>query len=233
MMADRVANSLYRCITDEAQEGDGESEMFYSINLPTAFVNAHNITLDSGLSTICIIGGSAVRTEFGKPDYVVLPSNPNIYFVASRASRQRRLAQTGTRTVLFVRVTAPNSLQSNTDATLAAETFGTGSQKNSMRSQYIACSAGRLSFVAASGNAKISNGVITISLPSSVNSANIFSLENSVKTAVKDALVVSDLGTSFSNIMVCMPYGTTYSGQKDWLAYAYVNGQYSYFNNGE
>ena len=73
MMANRVPTSTYRCITDETQEGDGESEMAYSINLPTAFVVAYKEKLDTGVSSICIIGGSAIRTAFGKPDYVIIP----------------------------------------------------------------------------------------------------------------------------------------------------------------
>ena len=65
MMADRVPTSTYRCITDETQEGDGESEMAYSINLPTAFVVANKEKLNTGVSSICIIGGSAIRTPVG------------------------------------------------------------------------------------------------------------------------------------------------------------------------
>ena len=236
MMADRVPTSTYRCITDETQEGDGESEMAYSINLPTAFVVAHKEKLDTGVSSICIIGGSAIRTAFGKPDYVVIPPNAGIHFVASLSNRDRHLAQTGSRSVLVVRVTAPSSTQSASSTSLADATFGTGGQQYSMASQYSSCSAGKLTFVAASGYPdKVTNGVIDILLPATVNNTNIFDLENSMKNAVKDSLGVADLGSTFSNIMFCMPYGTTFysGGSKDWLAYAYVPGQYSYYNNGE
>jgi len=115
--------------------------------------------------------------------------------------------------------------------------FGrTGGQQYSMASQYSSCSAGKLTFVPASGYpGKVTNGVIDLLLPATVNNTNIFDLENSMKNSVKASLGVADLGNTFSNIMFCMPYGTTYlaGGSKDWLAYAYVPGQYSYYNNGE
>ena len=210
--------------------------MAYSINLPTAFVVAHKEKLDTGVSSICIIGGSAIRTEFGKPDYIVIPQNTGIHFVANLSYRERHLAQTGSRSVLVVRVTAPSSTQSASSTSLADATFGTGGQQNSMASQYSSCSSGKLSFVPASGYPdKVTNGVIDILLPATVNNTNIFDLENSMKHAVKDSLGVADLGSTFSNIMFCMPYGTTFyaGGSKEWGAYAYVPGQYSYHNDGE
>ena len=235
MMADQVAKQTYRCRTDEAQEGDGESEMTYSINLPSSFVNAHKVQLDTGVSSICIISGSAIRTEFGKPDYIVIPPNTDIHFVASITGRQRHLAQTGSRLVLVVRVTAPFSSQSDSAASIASATFGIGGQQYSMAAQYSSCSAGKLTFSPANGfPATVVDGVIELQLNASVNNTNIFDLENTMKTAVKALLSVTDLGSTFSNIMFCMPYGTTFNanGSKNWLAYAYVPGQYSYYNNG-
>ena len=233
-MTDRVHISTYRCITDETQEGDGASEMAYSITLPTAFVIAHKKKLDSGISSICIIGGSAVRTEFGKPDYIVIPLNAGIHFVARGVNRDRHLAQIGNRSVLIVRVTAPSSTQSNSAARLANEAFGSGGQLYSMASQYSLCSAGKLTFVAASGYpGKVLNGVLDIYFYESINYFDIFDLENSMTNAVKNYLGVSDLGNTFSNIMFCMPYGTTRDGNQDWLGYAYITGQFSYYNNGK
>ena len=231
-----MPTSTYRCITDATQEGDGESEMAYTINLPTAFVVAHKEKLDTGVSSICIIGGSAIRTAFGKPDYIIIPLNAGIHFVASLSNRDRHLAQTGSRSVLVVRVTAPSSTQSASSTILADATFGTGGQQNSMASQYSSCSAGKLKYVAASGYpGKVTNGVIDILLPATVNNINIFDLEDSMKNAVKPSLGVADLGNTFSYIMFCMPYGTTFlaGGSKDWIGYAYTPGQYSYQNNGE
>ena len=236
MMADRVPTSTYRCITDETQEGDGESEMAYSINLPTAFVVAHKEKLDTGVSSICIIGGSAIRTAFGKPDYIVIPPNAGIHFVASLSNRDRHLAQTGSRSVLVVRVTAPSSTQSASSTSLADATFGTGGQQYSMASQYSSCSAGKLKYVAASGYPdKVTNGVIDILLPATVNNINIFDLEDSMKNAVKTSLGVADLGNTFSNIMFCMPIGTISraNNSTNWVSSTTILGQYSYYNQSE
>jgi hypothetical protein len=234
----QVARS-YRCLTDESQEGDGESEMSYTLNIPDRFLTNNNkAKLDTGSSTICIIGGSAVRTPFGKPDFVVIPDQAVIRFIKSldNSSWRRSLVQTGTRTVLLVRVTAPSSSQSSSAAVLASTTFGTGGQTYSMAGQYSSCSAGKLNFVAASGYGSIiQNGVMDLALPSSIVNQSIFDLENSMTTAVKNALPVSDLYTAFSNVIFCMPDGTTFNvgGSKDWLAYAYLGGKFSYFNNGK
>ena len=224
----------YRCLTRESQEGDGESEMSYTLNLPEYFVNASKITLDTGVSNICILGGSAVRNEFSKPDFVVIPSNASIRFVERSARHLRRLAQTGTRTTLIVRVTTPSESITESAAVLANAAFGTGGQQYSMSAQFNSCSAGKLNFVPASGFNIISNGVMELSLTESITGQNIFNLENPMTIAVKTLLSISDLYSAFSNVIFCMPFGTTYQagGSKNWLAYAYVPGRFSYYNNG-
>jgi len=234
MMADDTGVSNYRCFTDETQESDGKSEMSYSINLPMHFVNRNKVMLDSGVSTICIVGGSAIRTEFGKPDYILIPSNADIHFVASRENRRRQLVQTtGNRTVLIVRVTAPGSAQSNTRASLANAAFGSGGQQNSFAAQYSACSARKLQFVAASGfESMITNGVIDLALPAPVNGIYTSSLANDMISSIKNTLGVTNLGNTFSNIMFCMPIGTISraNNSTNWVSSTTILGQYSYYN---
>jgi hypothetical protein len=214
----------YRCLTRETQEGDGESEMSYTLNLPSYFVNANKAKLDTGVSNICIPGGSAVRNEFSKPDFVVIPSGSSIKFVEGRARHVRRLAQSGNRTTLIVRVSSSNATHTDSAVILANAAFGVGGQQISMSSQFNSCSAGKLNFVPASGFNVISNGVVELLLN-----------ENPMTIAGKTLLGVSDLYSTFSNVIFCMPYGTTFKagGSNDWLAYAYVPGQFSYYNNGE
>ena len=76
---------VYRCLTRETQEGDGASEMSYMLNLPEAFINANKDMLDTGVSNICILGGSVIRNDLSKPDFVVIPSRASITFVESSA----------------------------------------------------------------------------------------------------------------------------------------------------
>jgi len=238
VLVDGVGASRYRCLTHATQEGDGMAEMSYSLNLPTTFVNANKVLLDSGVSSICIIGGSAIRTEFERPDYVVIPPNTEIHFVASRKSRQRHLVQTsGIKSLLLVRVTAPNSTQNDSLERLSNVTFGTGNQQNSMAAQFSSCSSGKLQFVPASGYPGIiTNGVMDLPLQASVDGLYITDIQNSLTAAVQNKLGVANLGSIFSNIMFCMPYGTLRSktvNSKSWIAYSFMPGQYSYFNNGE
>jgi len=234
MSTDGIPSSGYRCLTDKMQEGRQESEMSYSINFPSTFVSAYKFKLDSGVSTICIISGSAIRTEFGKPDYILIPSNADIHFVASRENRRRQLVQTtGNRTVLIVRVTAPGSAQSNTRASLANAAFGSGGQQNSFAAQYSACSARKLQFVAASGfESMITNGVIDLALPAPVNGIYTSSLANDMISSIKNTLGVTNLGNTFSNIMFCMPIGTISraNNSTNWVSSTTILGQYSYYN---
>ena len=225
----------YRCLTRETQEGDGESEMSYTLNLPSYFINANKAKLDTGVSNICIPGGSAVRNEFSKPDFVVIPSGSSIKFVEDRTRHVRRLAQSGNRTTLIVRVSSSNDTHTDSAAILANAAFGVGGQQYSMSSQFNSCSAGKLNFVPASGFNVISNGVVELLLNESVVGKNIFDLENPMTIAVKNLLGVSDLYSTFSNVIFCMPVGTTFKagGSNGWIAYAYVPGQFSYYNNGK
>lgn len=233
MLADFQGYESYRCLTDESQEGDGESEMSYRLNLPSYFISANKGLLDTGLSTICIKGGSAVRTEFGSPDYVIIPPGANIRVVQSRA-RQRRLLTTGSRSVLLVRVSTPNETYVDSTAVLANVTFGIGGQQTHLASQFSACSAGKLTITAAAGFPNtIVDGVMELKLSSTVKGANVRNLENSLVTMVKDALGVSDLKTTFDNVLFCMPPGTLDQKGGNWLAYTYQLGSFSYYNNGQ
>ena len=225
----------YRCLTRETQEGDGESEMSYTLNLPDSFINANKAKLDTGISNICILGGSAIRNDLSKPDFVVIPSRASITFVESSARHVRRLAQTGTRTTLIVRVTSSTESVPDSAVFLANAAFGVGGQPYSMSAQFNSCSAGKLNFVPASGFGIITNGVMELSLSATVVGVNIFDLENPMTIAVSALLGIPSLSAAFSNVIFCMPFGTTFlaGGSNQWFAYAYRPGKFSYYNNGK
>jgi surface antigen len=168
----------------------------------------------------------------------VIPSNSDIYFVEGRHDRSRRLQVLGTKSMLTVLVTAPNSSQSVSVADMQKSAFGTGGQAVNMASQFTACSAGKLNFTQAAlpssnpNSGQISNGVIQIALNASVVGKNIFSLENQMTTLVQTKLGVSNLKTTFNNVIWCVPEGTTFGeGGSGWIAYAYTPGQFSYYSN--
>jgi hypothetical protein len=187
--------------------------------------------------TICIVCGCAIRTAFGNSDVVIIPSTAEIRFVGRQliGEQERHLAATGTRTVLVVRVTSLFSAQFISSAENANTTFGVEGLQNSMARQFKSYSANKLNFVAASGHGSIKNGVMDLVLDVSVNGKNIFALENSMTTAVQDALGVTDLKLMYSNVLFCTLHGTTFytNGPADWLGYAYNPGQFSYYKNGK
>ena len=207
--------------------------MSYTLNLPISFINANKGRLDTGISNICILGGSAVRNELSKPDFVVIPSRASITFVEDSARHVRRLALTGTRTTLIVRVSSPTESVVVSAANLANAAFGIGGQQLSFAAQYNSCSAGKLNFVPASGFTLITNGVMELLLNSTFVGENISDLENPMTIAVKTVLNVLDLNSAFSHVIFCVPSGTFSSGQNDWVAYAYTPGEFSYYNDGK
>ncbi len=230
-------SNRYRCLTDQSQEGDGRADMSYSLELPDTFVNANKAKLNTGLSTICIVGGGAIRTKFGAPDYVYIPLDASIRFVERVAQPQeRQLLQTkatGTKSVLVVRVSAPGSAQSSSVVDLANSIFGIGGKTVNMASQYSACSFGKLTFVPASGYSNVTNGVLDITLSASVDGLRTPDLENTMNIEVQKALGVSSLNNNFDNILFCMPSGTTNVFNQSYASYAYLNGPFSYFSDGK
>lgn len=210
------------------------SEMSYELSLPTYFTYANKAVLDSGTSTICIVGGSAMRTGFGQPDTVVIPPRANIHFVHRPVRPNRRLLINGTKAVLVVVVTAPSSLQSVSPTRAADVNFGTGGQHFNMMKQFNSCSFGKLNYIAATGfPSSLTNGVMEISLSQSVFNTSANGLENTMINATKAKLGVDDLKAHFDQVMFCMPYGSLSALKKmDWVAYSYRPGSYSFFNNG-
>lgn len=237
----------YRCLTVSTQETDGESEMSYALNLPSFFVNANKKKLSTGTATICITGGSAVRSGLDNPDpdVVIIPSGATISFVTSR--HQRRLEVAGRRTTLVVHVSTISENPARTASELADATFGTQGQKYSMASQYNSCSAGKVTFIPGD-QPGVSSGVLEINLSETIVDKNIFDLENTMTLEVKKVLsfaadqdifgnallIGADLKDMFDHVLFCLPDGSRYkaSGTKNWLSYAYKPGFASYYSGG-
>ena len=221
----------YRCVTDEDQEGDGEAEMSYELNLPSYFIEAHKATLDSGVSTICIPGGTAIRTpDLIEPDVVSIPFGADIRFVEGRPQNQRHLIASGKQSVLVVRVTSQSSTQSLSSVTLANSIFGVGGLQFNMASQFSACSSGKVDYGPATGSI-VTNGVMDLFLDQKITNMGP-ALENQLIAAAKVLLGVDKLETSFANILFCMPSGILNSGGNAWVAYSYSPGQFSFYNDG-
>lgn len=113
----------------------------------------------------------------------------------------RRLAVVGVKTVLVVRVSARDRTTTASESTLATEIFG---DTSSLKSQYNACSHGKLQFVQATGN-NVANGVTTVTVSSNIAGQSYKTVEGLVTSAVQ-----SQRGTiKYDYVMYCLPPGTT------------------------
>jgi hypothetical protein len=134
----------------------------------------------------------------------------------------------GTKTVLVLRVDAQDSRTSATEAELADDVFGTSGDQLNLKSQYFACSDGKLTFVPLKSNSIVgSDGVYTVKLPKlAVNGMNDGSLLTEVINAASSSLGAR-IDTIASHVMVCLPPGT----QGNWVAYGYFNSYLTVYND--
>ncbi len=137
--------------------------------------------------------------------------------------RGQRAGVTGARSVLVVHVTAPDASTTATPAQLSDSVFGTQGDPVNLKSQFAACSKEQLNFYPATA-AKVVNGVVQVSISTKVVGAS----RNDIYTTTKDA-VTAKLGAldQFDHIMYCLPRGTT----DRWLAYGYINGRNTVYND--
>jgi hypothetical protein len=137
--------------------------------------------------------------------------------------RRRRL-MTGTKTVLALRVEAPDSTTSSSEVVISDKIFGTGGDKINLKSQYAACSHDQLNFIAAAGNG-ITNGVSTVSIDQTVTGVDNSVVRNAVTAAGNTKW--GNLQNQANYVMQCLPSGTN----GGWIAYAYINHWLSVYNN--
>jgi len=139
----------------------------------------------------------------------------------------------GTRTVLVVRVIAPDASTTQSKATLSDEIFGTSGDVFNLKAGYKQCSANQLFFEPTSDarvtdlvNRPSERGVYEVTISTAVTGV----ADGTIRDAVTNALA-AQLGslwsTAFTHTMLCLPPGT--SG--GWIAYAYVNWYLSVYNN--
>ena len=230
------------CLTDANGEGGILAEIPYQIDLPHAFVEQHMTTLQTGLSTICIPGGRAIRLPNSTlPDQIVIPEGVSIQVVDTGAEEtgESQVVGLGNRTVLVVRVlgTADNGAEqpAETRDRLAGAVFGLGNEpfSNSMRAQYNRCSFGQLVFVPADGHPLISNGVMDVALNFSLQGRDVYRSRRLFHEETAALLGVNSLETAFDHVMFCVAAGTVFSfgsRSREWTALG-LRETYSYFNS--
>jgi hypothetical protein len=138
-----------------------------------------------------------------------------------------RKLQTVVKKVLVIRAVALDRSTTATEAQLSDDIFGTAGDAINLKSQYQACSDGKLVFEPVTTNALVgTDGVYTVTLPTTnVTGAT----DSTIRTAMVNK-ATADLGslTSVADyVMLCLPPGTT----GGWIAYAYINHWQSVYND--
>jgi len=138
--------------------------------------------------------------------------------------RERDLAATtGELTTLVVRVIAPKGGPTASTEQLQNDVF---EDRVCLKSQYAACSKDQLTIVPASvGNGGIVDIPITINPTTAGLSGNRYTVGTDTMTALSEEFG-NNLEDQFDLILVCQP-----SGSGTWVAYAYLNGYTSFYND--
>jgi hypothetical protein len=183
--------------------------------------------MDYGPCYINIPGGELHGYEEGR--FISIPVDSSITLVEAAGVRRRELAITGSKQTLVIRVKL-NGVQPTPSATvLAGSAFGLGGKPaaQTLVGQYNACSFGQLQFFPAEGT-NILNGVMDIDIKKGNGTLSTLTLLSDLAAA---ATAKMPAGMNPNHIMYVLPYGTAFQGNKNWVAFAYVGGRSSYFNN--
>jgi len=141
----------------------------------------------------------------------------------SQSQSQRTLADsTGTLSVLVIRVVdAANAQIDATNTELKGDIF---TDEFSLGTGYAQCSHNQLIMEPATGDNRISDGIITVNIDITAVPNNERALQDAVlDKATED---YGDLPSQYDLVMVCQPPGT---GR--WVAYAYINSYVSFYND--
>eukprot|EP00980_Cylindrotheca_fusiformis_P018249 scaffold5930_cov177-Cylindrotheca_fusiformis.AAC.4 len=189
--------------------------------------------LISGETILDLPPSTMVNMEAFSLDLAYPPGLLNTVDEDSRNRRRqlRRLAVTGTKTVLAIRVIASDASASMTESEISDGIFGTIDDPANLVTQYKACSFKKLQFKPTNdkkGKTKnIKNGATTIKVNVATGQG-----DRALMNAVNEKLV-AEFGTNEAkdladHIMYCLPPGTLTEKQ---LAFAFVNGYQIWFND--
>jgi hypothetical protein len=226
-------NAIYSCIV-RSESGVGVHRIgFYEATLSETFLSAfgENIKYGSARFILPLRYLDAAANRVTIPDEVDLSE---IRFLESGEGRdlqdgqleQVKKSANGIKTVLAVRVKAPDGDAPETVEEIAAAIFGTTSDSSliptaSVVSQYASVSHGQLSLIPATGPG-IVNGVAEITIDQPVKGARIQAELSShllEKTAEALGAPVDEIA---DRIIYCIPTGSLLQGRDTWTAYTYL-----------
>ncbi len=225
---DIVDEDNYECFP---WTGDGDSLESYFIDLPSDFIIDFQAELASGQSYVIIPNGTIVDRQ------VVIPENGTVSMFSDRALQElgieeppyqsRRLSALQYRSVLIVSVKTPDSNVTISNTALSKHFFT--DTATSLRSQYYACSHGKIVMVPAADRHAIGlvGGVVQISLKTHAIGTNRSVVKNAATVAATKLLGVNSLGDLYDHVAYCLPPGTA----GDWLSYGFISYFETVYNN--
>lgn len=221
-MEGETGDEMLRCITDDG--------MTYKLELPREFVKEHPVVDNTYIK---IPSGHVIQENEHGIASIVYPNATGIVDVPpARRHLSVQDRRAGVKTVLILRVNGADSRISLSQQQLSARIFGigNGAPAVNVRSQYNACSFGKLRIVPATGSG-IVGGVASISI-GNVKNKDPFNLENQAIAVAQKKLAISNMENRFDHVMICLPPGTLYGGSRArWFAYGYLNWYRTVYND--
>jgi len=243
----------FSCVVDPVQSASGKTKGTHLelVNLPSGFAQDRMAAIAKNTTRLIIRGAIVEGSLLTIPEQEeslsdgVRSLKPVLEWQlpppekASRTRHSRRLAtaQFGTKSVIIFRITVEGKPPPTTTAAeISDSVFGNAGDAVNLRSQYKACSFGKIDFVWADGDTASgvdieslysADGVIDFTVPA-VNLTTFktrdignkvaeFAQLNSTENALGLGLDLED----YDHIMYVLPPSTLYSGGTNWIAFAY------------
>jgi hypothetical protein len=208
-------SDFFVCETKAADDPTKTANQVYLLeDLPLEFLKQYKDRLENGKSRICIPQGKPNRTT-NKVDFSSITTPKYLGEQAiQKHGHHRHLMNSpnGSHTVLAVVVssTAGEVDPIATPTAVAGNIFGVGSmaQTVNVASQYKACSNGKLQIYAATGR-NVVNGVLSVTISTKIAGSDVLGLQNTLVTAVNNALGFTDIRYAATHVLFCLPNGTT------------------------
>jgi len=201
-------DSNYRIQSMETQIKSGMQNMF----APGGMIDLKRLTL-------------RVRDVIDLKRLTLRVRDVNNIVLAPRTEGDRyRPSTIGTRTVLVVRIVAKDAATNASASLLRDSVFGIDGDVLNLKSQYDACSFGKLKFLPASNDTGIVNGIAEVKINQGVKLRSSCNVLNAAISELEKS--INSTYTSFDHVMFCIPPGT----REDWIAYAYENNPISVYN---
>jgi hypothetical protein len=201
------------CELSEADAAAVDAKFVVVEGLDDDFLQANEIK--SAEATILVEGDSLAQDRIhvaNTATTIVGASEQKKAKLAESENGERNLAAAPL-TVLVVRVssTSDGRATSASSSQLANDIFD---DNVSLKSQYAACSYGKLTFAKATGN-NVVNGVVSVNLNSNVNGVSSSTVRDRMQTTA-NSIVGTNVDSTYDHVMFCIPPGTVDDGSSGW-----------------